>query len=129
MVVGETFGPFEYVISKQLVTDYRTAIGDFEIDHIDGEEVAPLTLLTFPVLQLTSTRWQPRPGSVHASQTFESLAPIRVPSVLTVTGQLTEMYLRRGRRYSVIEATVLNEDGTVVARGRTVGLYPNEELD
>ena len=89
MVVGERFGPFEYVVSEQLVADYRAAIGDFEIERIDGKEIAPMTLLTFPILQLTSTRWQPRPGGVHAGQTFESLAPIRVPSVLTVNGLLT----------------------------------------
>ena len=128
MTVGETFGPYLYEVTEMLVDGYRRAVGDQAIERIDGESVAPTTLLTFPVLQLTSTRWRQRPGGVHAAQTFETLAPIRVPCVLSITGQLTEMYLRRGRRYSVVEASVRDDRGVEVARARTVGLYPGEDL-
>ena len=48
--------------------------------------------------------------------------------MLSITGQLTEMYLRRGRRYSVVEASVRDDRGVEVARARTVGLYPGEDL-
>ena len=126
MTVGETFGPFRYEVTPDLVERYRAVIGDREVETVDGEPVAPPTLLTFPVLQLVDDAYEPRPGGIHAQQDFDFLAPLRVDVVLTVTGVLTTMQLKRGRRYFTVESSVVDDRGTEVARARTVGLYPDD---
>lgn len=126
MTVGERFGPFRYEVSEDLVRRYRLAVDDHELEVVDGEPVAPPALLTFPALQLIEDSYAPRPGGIHAQQDFEFLAPIRVGAVLTLTGVLSMMQLKRGRRYFTVESVAVDDRGVEVARSRTVGLYPDD---
>lgn len=127
LVVGERFGPYRYDVTAEIVRRYRLAVGDHEIGEVDGAEVAPPTILTFPVLQLIDDKYVPRPGGIHAQQDIELFAPVRVGAMLTVASLLTAMQLKRGRRYFTVESSVVDERGVEVARARTTGLYPDDE--
>lgn len=128
LTVGETFGPYRYEVSAGVVRQYRLAVGDREVEEVDGDAVAPPTILTFPFLQLIESRYVSRPGGIHAQQDFELLAPVRVGAVLTVSGVLTMMQLKRGCRYFTVEGSAIDERGVAVARSRTVGIYGHAEL-
>jgi acyl dehydratase len=126
--VGETFGPYRYEVRPDVVDAYRTAIGDEEIDTIDGETVAPAMLLTFPFLQMIEAKYEPPPGVIHAEQEFDLCAPVRVGAVLTCTGTLTAMFLRRDRRYYTVTSEAADERDVLVARSRTTAVYPEIDL-
>ncbi len=126
--VGERFGPYRYEVTQAVVTALRTAVGDWSLTSVGGEQVAPAMILTFPFLQLIESAYVPRPGVIHAEQEFELRAPVRVGATLTCTGRLTSMFLRRERRYFRVTAQAADERGTVVARSITTALYPDVDL-
>lgn len=128
LTVGEALGPYVYDVTPQVVAGLRDAVGDHELEQVDGQDVAPPALLTFPFLQLVETWYAPRPGTVHASQEFELLAPLRVGAQLTVTGVLTAMYLRRGRRFFQVEAVAVDDRAVEVARSVTLVVYPEVDV-
>jgi acyl dehydratase len=128
LTVGEDFGPYTYEVSASRVRAYRDITGDHEIETVDGEPVAPPTILTFPVLLLMEQKYTPRPGGIHARQVFKLLAPVRVGTVLTVTGVLTEMRLKRGRKFFTVESILMDDRGITVCRAQTVGVYPDIDL-
>jgi acyl dehydratase len=128
LTVGEEFGPFIYEVSAERVAAYRSVTGDHRVEVVDGEAVAPPTILTFPMLLMAEDKYTPRPGGIHARQVFELLAPVRVGATLTVTGVLTDMRLKRGRKYFTVESIAVDERGTTVARGEAVGLYPSIDI-
>lgn len=126
--VGETFGPYRYLVRREVVDALRAAVGDGELTEVDGEPVAPAMVLTFPFLQLIESKYEPPPGVIHAEQEFDLFAPVRIGAVLTCTGTLTAMFLRRDRRYYEVSAEAVDERGVLVARSRTTGVYPSVDL-
>jgi len=128
MRVGQTFGPFGYVVRPEVVESLRSAIGDEELVEVDGEAVAPAMLLTFPFLQLIEAKYEPPPGVIHAGQEFDLYAPVRVGAVLTCTGTITDMSRRRNRRYYSVASEAVDDRGVLVARSRTTAVYPEVDL-
>jgi hypothetical protein len=128
LTVGERFGPYRYEVTADIVGSYRQLLDDHEVIEVDGQPVAPPAILTFPVLQLIDDKYRARPGSIHAQQQFELLAPVRIGAVLTVTGVLTAMQLKRGRRYYTVESSAVDDRGIEVMRAQTVGLYPDSDV-
>lgn len=126
--VGEKFGPYRYEVQPEIVDALRAAIGDDELTQVDGEAVAPAMLLTFPFLQLIEAKYEPPPGVIHAEQEFDLCAPVRVGAVLTCTGTLTAMFLRRDRRYYTVTSEAADDRGVLVARSRTTAVYPQIDL-
>lgn len=128
LTVGDVLGPFVYDVSADRTRRLRAAIHDHTLERIGGVEVAPPALLTFAFVQLVETWRAPRPGTVHASQELELLAPVRVGALLTVTGVLVAMYLRRGRRFFQIEASAVDDRTVEVARSVTLVVYPEVDV-
>lgn len=126
--VGETFGPYRYHVQPEVVAAFRDAIEDRELPTVDHEAVAPAMLLTFPFLQLIESKYEPPPGVIHAEQEFDLLAPVRVGAVLTCSGRLTAMFLRRERRYFCVSSSAVDERGLLVARSQTTAVYPDVDL-
>jgi acyl dehydratase len=126
--VGETFGPYRYVVRPEVVEALRAAVGDDELTVVDGEAVAPAMLLTFPFLQLIEAKYEPPPGVIHAGQEFDLYAPVRVGAVLTCTGTITDKSVRRDRRYYSVSSQAVDERAVLVARSRTTAVYPAIDL-
>ena len=128
LVVGTSLGPYSYYVSDQVTRRLRAALGEVTVAGQGPDELAPASLLTFPFLQLIETWRRPRPGTVHAQQEFELLAPLRVGATLTVRGVLTEVAERRDRRFFVVTASAEDERGSLVARSVTRVLYPAVDI-
>jgi acyl dehydratase len=126
--VGESFGPYRYDVRADVVDALRAAIEDAEIEYDGGDPVAPAMLLTFPFLQMIEAKYEPPPGVIHAEQEFDLHAPVRVGAVLTCTGTITAMFLRRDRRYYSVTSEAVDDRGVLVARGRTTAVYPQLDL-
>lgn len=56
LVEGQQFGPYGYHVDQQVVASLRASVGDDALVLIDGEAVAPATILTVPFLQLLEWR-------------------------------------------------------------------------
>ena len=128
LTVGETLGPYQWVAEAEDVAAFRAAVGDHELPAAEGEDVAPPAMLTFPFLQLLEQSRRPRPGTVHAQQEFHFLAPLRVGATLQLTGVLSGMWVKRGRRYFQIDAEAVDDRGRRVATSVTVAVYPDSDI-
>lgn len=58
-VEGQQFGPYDYHVDQQVVASLRASVGDVALVLIDGEAVAPATILTVPFLQLLEWAYVP----------------------------------------------------------------------
>lgn len=119
--LGAELRPLRYPVTREVVDALSAALGR-PVASSAGQ-VLPPALLTFPMLQAIDNTWRPRPGLVHTSQEYRWTAAVHVGSTLTVTGLVSELRLRRGRRYFTIE-TALDEGGSPVATGTSTFLYP-----
>lgn len=126
LTIGDRLRPFPFTVDGAMIAAYRDAVQDHSADG-SGERFAPPTLLSIPMLKAIDGTWAQRPGSVHAKQRFEFKRGVRADSSLTVHGRITQLYVRRGRRYIVVATEVVDGTATEVARGETVVLYPDAE--
>jgi hypothetical protein len=127
LTVGDQLSPFTFDVSEERVNAYREAVEDDTVPVVAGRSTAPPTILTIALINAIDSTWAPRPGGIHAKQRFHFRRPVHVGSRLTITGQLTAMYLRRHRRYLVVSLDVTDEENECVCSAETVGLYPDPE--
>jgi len=122
-------GPYRNARTADVVARYRDAVGDYELRELDARRTGPAGAADVPVpaarrdLVRPAARHRLRPPSVHAAR------PLRIGAELPVTGVLTSMHLRRGRRYYKVQATASDERGVEVARSTTLGIYPDIDVE
>ena len=93
--VGEVFDKFEYVLTQQMIDEYRRGVMDsvrqFNAKYSDN-------------------------GSVNARCAFHCYNSPVPGKKLTVTAWVADKYLRRGKNYIVTEAVSVDEDGRLIDR-------------
>ncbi|MEJ8573013.1 hypothetical protein [Microbaculum marinum] len=106
LVVGDVLGPLEYTLSPFVVREYTHAV---EIHHpcFQGTEgqVMPPTLIHLDKLRLYNHACPKGAGSsarIHYEYDAEVFAPVHVGDRLSVRGEVTERYEKKGRDYVVM---------------------------
>lgn len=105
--VGDRIGPVEYEMSRFIVREYCHAN---ELHHEffqgTGDQIAPPTLVHLDKLRLYR-HGCPKGTGPHARIHYEYdaviHAPIRAGERLSVSGEVTERYRRKGRDYVVMK--------------------------
>lgn len=105
---GTDLGSLDVVVSAEANDRYWRGAG---IDHPArraGLLYPPMAVnLTILLVQRTV------PGGVlHTREELRSLAAVRAPTALTVTGSVADRFEKRGRDYFVVESLVVADDGT-----------------
>jgi len=57
-------------------------------------------------------------------QEFELLQPLLLGSTVTARGTVGEKFVKRSRTYVVVETTYHDQNGTLLARGRSEHIVP-----
>ena len=120
MVVGEELGSYEYVLTEEMVENFRRAVDDPE---------AP-----FPTLAVKHDAtafamvYEDDTGGVNAGNEVEFFNPPIPGKTIRVTGRVANKYLRRDKPYMVIEATAVDEDGRLLEKLRTYQMKKPDEV-
>ncbi len=117
--VGLPLGPLRYRVSPELVRANLAAVGQpvpacyEESGHLMIEP----GLYVRHGIRLLRDRFRTA-GVIHARAEVNLQRPARAGQVLTVTGRVADKYVRRDRRYVVVESATRDEEGREVSRER-----------
>ncbi len=120
VVIGEELGSYEYVLTEEMVENFRRAVDDPE---------AP-----FPTLAVKHDAtafamvYEDDTGGVNAGNEVEFFNPPIPGKTIRVTGRVANKYLRRDKPYMVIEATAVDEDGRLLEKLRTYQMKKPDEV-
>ena len=105
--VGETFQKFEYVLTQEMIDEYRRGV-------MDPEASFPTISHKVDVRQFNA-KYSDN-GSVNARCAFHCYNEPVPGKRLTVTAWVADKYIRRGKNYIVTEAVSVDEDGRLIDR-------------
>ncbi len=120
VIIGEELGSYEYVLTEEMVENFRRAVDDPE---------AP-----FPTLAVKHDAtafamvYEDDTGGVNAGNEVEFFNPPIPGKTIRVTGRVANKYLRRDKPYMVIEATAVDEDGRLLEKLRTYQMKKPDEV-
>jgi hypothetical protein len=107
--VGLNVGPLTYLITRELVTSFCAALPVDPAPYLARGEM-PATLLTTDYIPLLHGKLELGWG-LMARHSLKSLCTIRIGETVTVTGEITDKYERKGRHYWTLRYDVKNAAG------------------
>ena len=119
LVIGEELGSYEYVLTQEMLDNFRAAVDDPEA--------------SFPTLAVKHDAtafamvYEDNTGGVNAGNEVEFFNPPIPGKTIRVTGRVADKYLRRDKPYMVIEATAIDEDGRLLEKLRTYQMKKPDE--
>jgi hypothetical protein len=120
LVIGERLGSFEYVLTQEMLDEFRESVEDPEA--------------CFPTLAVKhdgtalNMIYKDTTGGVNAGNEVEFFNPPIPGKKIMVTGRIADKYVRRDKPYLVIEATATDEDGRLLERLRTYQMKKPDEV-
>ena len=105
--VGEVFEKFEYILTQEMIEEYRRGV-------MDPEAAFPTISHKVDVRQFNA-KYSDN-GSVNARCAFHCYNSPIPGKKLMVTAWVADKYLRRGKNYIVTEAVSVDEDGRLIDR-------------
>ena len=118
--IGEELGSYEYVLTQEMLDNYRASVDDPE---------APFpTLAVKHDATALAMVYEDTTGGVNAGNEAEFFNPPIPGKKIKVTGRIHDKYLRRDKPYMVIEATAEDEDGRLIERLRTYQMKKPDEV-
>ena len=118
--IGEELGTYEYVLTPEMLDNFRTAVNDPDA--------------SFPTLAVKHDAtafamvYEDNTGGVNAGNEVEFFNPPIPGKTIRVTGRVADKYLRRDKPYMVIEATAVDEDGRLLEKLRTYQMKKPDEV-
>ena len=105
--IGERFPPYSYVLTQQMIDEYRKGVMDTE---------AAFPTISHKVDVGAYNRAYRDHGSVNARCAFQCYNPPVPGKRITVQAWIADKYVRRGKTYIVTEAVSVDEDGLLLDR-------------
>jgi 3-hydroxybutyryl-CoA dehydratase len=130
--VGHRFSPLIYPVSEELIRKYVDTVGDGNPLHRDtsyaqqmgyGGIIAPPTIAALYVLKAYRTDSMPPEGGVHFRQRFKFYRPIRAGDILHVRAKVVDKYVKKDRKFLVIESLAQNQDGEEVVWSESTSFW------
>jgi hypothetical protein len=118
--VGEELGTYEYVLTQEMVDEYRKSVDD-------PEGVFPTIAVKHDATAL-ALAYNDTTGGVNAGNEIELHNPPIPGKKIRVTGRIHDKYSRRDKPYLVIEATAVDEDGRLIEKMRTYQMKKPDEV-
>lgn len=123
--IPETFGPVKLCVDDHKVKRFAFTHDDYHPWHFSdspfGGRIGHAGLLGNDLLQLFTTRYAAsQVVGLHTEEQLWFDSPVGVGEAVTLSGQYTEAYERRGQGYVVMEAAARGADGRTIIRHRGV---------
>lgn len=119
--IGTDMGSIEYTLSAQRVERHLRATHQTPYPEIDGEKLAPVSILAGDGIRLAESRFDIS-ESVHAGQRLEVINIPIVGSRVKVSGKVVDKFEKGGRQFVVMDTVSEDDRGRVLARGRMTGV-------
>ena len=120
LVIGEELGSYEYVLTQDMLDNFRAAEED--------PEASFHTLAVKHDATAFAMVYEDNTGGVNAGNEVEFFNPPIPGKIIHVTGRVADKYLRRDKPYMVIEATAVDEDGRLLEKLRTYQMKKPDEV-
>jgi hypothetical protein len=118
--IGEQLGSYEYVLTQEMLNEYRKSVDD-------PEAVFPTIAVKHDATALAMV-YEDTTGGVNAGNEIEFHNPPIPGKKIRVTGRIHDKYVRREKPYLVIEATAVDEDGRLIEKMRTYQMKKPDEV-
>ncbi len=112
--VGDDLGTMDYVMTEQMIADYRRVVGNPQAAYPTVAARHPANLFYRKYAKIMRV-----PNAGHDSQFFNP--PIAGKRIF-VSAFIADKYIRRGNPYIVVEATAKDEDGRLIEISRLIGM-------
>lgn len=112
--VGDDLGTMDYVMTEQMVSDYRRVVGNPTAAFPTVAARHPANLFYRKYAKVMRV-----PNAGHDSEYFNPPIPGKR---IFVSARIADKYVRRGKPYLVVEATATDEDGRLIEISRLIGL-------
>jgi hypothetical protein len=120
IVVGEDLGTLEYVLTEQMVANYRRVVDNPHAAYPTVAARHPANLFYRKYRHLIRV-----PNAGQESQYFNPPVP---GETVFVSARIVDKYVRREKNYLVIEATAKNPRGELIEISRLIGLARETSL-
>ena len=118
--IGEELGSYEYVLTQEMLDNYRQSI--------DDPDAAFPTLAVKHDGTALNMVYNDTTGGVNAGNEVEFFNPPAPGKKIFDKGRIADKYLRRDKPYLVIEATAVDEDGNLLERLKTYQMKKPDEV-
>jgi 3-hydroxybutyryl-CoA dehydratase len=131
--IGTEFPPYEYRITDVTVKRYAEAVQDHQPLFSDAAYairegyqgiVAPPTTAAIYATRAHKQEKKLPPGGIHAKQMFRFLKPAYPGDLLISKAKVVDKYIKKERKYVVIEVETKNQRGEIVVISRSTGIWP-----
>lgn len=112
--VGEDLGSFKYLLTGEMIENYRRVV--------DNPLAAYPTVAGRHPARAMYQKYGERMRVPNAGQESQYFNPPLPGKWIHVTAHVADKYIRREKRYLVIEARAVDEDGRLIEISRLVGL-------
>ena len=117
--IGEDLGSLDYVMTAKMIADYRRVV--------DNPHAAYPTIAARHPANLFYRRYSGRMRVPNTGQESEYFNPPFAGKRITVTAKIVDKYIRREKRYLVIEARAVDEDERLIEISRLIGMAREAE--
>ena len=111
--VGDDLGSLDYVLTEQMVADYRRVVANPEAAYTTVAARHPANLFYRKYAAVMRV-----PNMGHDSEYYN---PPVAGKRITISGRIADKYIRRGHPYIIVEATAVDEDGRLIEKSKLVG--------
>lgn len=131
--IGTEFPSYVYPLSEETVRTYVEATEDphplFRDDDYARSQgylkkLAPPTTAAIYATRAHKQKRKLPPGGIHAKQMFRFLRPVYPGDTLTSSAKVVDKYIKKERKYVVIEVETKNQRGETVVISRSTGIWP-----
>jgi acyl dehydratase len=131
--VGTEFAPYIYHLKGERVRQYIEATQDSQPIFKDLNYAKEMGYRDIPAPPTTAAIYATRahkqkkklpPGGIHAKQMFRFLKPVYPDDTLTSYAKVADKYIKKGRKYVVIEVTTKNQWDETVVTSKSTGIWP-----
>jgi hypothetical protein len=127
--VGESPEPLEFTVTTEFNQQYLEAVEDFHPRYREETDagppmVNPALFINFSnITRPPSFSLPPGMAAVHTHEEAEFFNPGRVGDTFRVTWKVIDVYEKRGRKYQVKEALIVNQDGLPIISRKLTDTY------
>jgi hypothetical protein len=123
---GEALGPFEYTITEEMVDMHLKAVDNkdplFKDLQSDRRRLVPPCFSVRDFVYLLLQKEALSMSGIQTEQESEYFTPGFVGQRVVCRGKVVDQYIKRGRKYNVIDYWIDDINGQPVAKHRLTGI-------
>jgi len=121
--VGLDLGRVDICLDEEMVRDFMQKMQWENPDLVIERQIVPPGICINMHPRMKFAALPDMKAGIWAKSEHEFIKPMRLGSTITITGRISEKYIKRGRKYSVAEYETRDESGNLLLISRETGVY------